>query len=95
MAYSCSVVDVSLILGPTHPPTFAVLVWQWFNDPDLSQLPRAAAGAFLMFVLCSVLIGLIWLTERLVLGRFRFLVNLWPQCFLGRKTLFFPPYRLH
>nr|WP_244875231.1 thiamine ABC transporter permease [Vibrio litoralis] len=89
MAYSCSVVDVSLILGPTHPPTFAVLVWQWFNDPDLSQLPRAAAGAFLMFVLCSVLIGLIWLTERLVLGRFRSWLTSGRNSSLAVKPYFF------
>lgn len=36
IAYSLSVVDIALIIGPTNPPTFAVLVWQWFNDPDLT-----------------------------------------------------------
>ncbi|MCG7497680.1 thiamine ABC transporter permease [Vibrio sp. Of7-15] len=59
MAYSMSVVDVALILGPTNPPTFAVLVWQWFNDPDLNFLPRAAAGAMILFLLCSLLLMLI------------------------------------
>ncbi|WP_211294019.1 ABC transporter permease [Vibrio gangliei] len=67
MAYSSSVVDVSLIIGPTHPPTFAVLVWQWFNEPDLSLLPRAAAGALCLFLLCSALIGLVYFIERLLL----------------------------
>ncbi|MGO1191526.1 ABC transporter permease [Vibrio casei] len=71
IAYSGSVVDVSLILGPTHPPTFSVLVWQWFNEPDLSQLPRAAAGAFVLFFLCSLLIALIWMLERTFLGFYR------------------------
>ncbi|MFV0574133.1 MAG: ABC transporter permease [Vibrio sp.] len=71
MAYSASVVDVSLILGPTHIPTFAVLIWQWFNEPDLELLPRAAAGAFLLFVLCSLLIGLVWLLERVFLSCYR------------------------
>ncbi|UPQ86970.1 ABC transporter permease [Vibrio sinaloensis] len=56
IAYSLSVVDVALIIGPTNPPTFAVLVWQWFNDPDLSLLPRAAAGAVVLFALASGLI---------------------------------------
>lgn len=65
MAYSASVVDVSLIIGPTHPPTFAVLVWQWFNEPDLSLLTRAAAGAMVLFILCSLLIGLVWFVEKL------------------------------
>ncbi len=56
IAYSLSVVDIALIIGPTNPPTFAVLVWQWFNDPDLSMLPRAAAGAVVLFTLASLLI---------------------------------------
>lgn len=58
IAYSLSVVDVALILGPTNPPTFAVLVWQWFNDPDLALLPRAAAGAVVLFALATLLIVL-------------------------------------
>ncbi|MFM2589600.1 ABC transporter permease [Vibrio sp. TBV020] len=64
MAYGASVVDLSLILGPTNPPTFAVLVWQWFNDPDLSLIPRAAAGAVLLFALASGLLLLIVAIEK-------------------------------
>ena len=89
MAYSCSVVDVSLILGPTHPPTFAVLVWQWFNEPDLSQLPRAAAGAFLLFVLCSLLIGFVWIIERLALIEFRAWLSSGRHNRLALKPYFF------
>ncbi len=63
IAYSLSVVDVALIIGPTNPPTFAVLVWQWFNDPDLSLLPRAAAGAVILFALASLLIAFARLVE--------------------------------
>lgn len=63
IAYSLSVVDVALIIGPTNPPTFAVLVWQWFSDPDLSLLPRAAAGAVILFVIASLLITLARLVE--------------------------------
>ena len=63
IAYSLSVVDVALIIGPTNPPTFAVLVWQWFSDPDLSLLPRAAAGAVILFVIASLLIALARLVE--------------------------------
>ncbi|MDR9830226.1 thiamine ABC transporter permease [Vibrio sp. FNV 38] len=56
MAYSVSVVDVALIIGPTNPPTLAVLVWQWFNDPDLYLLPRASAGAMVLFLVAGVMI---------------------------------------
>lgn len=63
MAYGLSVVDVALIIGPTNPPMFAVLVWQWFNDPDLSLFPRAAAGAVVLFMLSLLLIGSLRLVE--------------------------------
>ncbi|MBY7659896.1 thiamine ABC transporter permease [Vibrio atlanticus] len=72
LAYSLSVVDIALILGPTNPPTFAVLVWQWFNDPDLSLLPRAAAGAIVLFVLASLIIATARLIEWSLLKQFKF-----------------------
>ncbi|MEZ9338103.1 ABC transporter permease [Vibrio splendidus] len=71
LAYSVSVVDIALIIGPTNPPTFAVLVWQWFNDPDLNLLPRAAAGAIVLFGLASLIIALARLIEWAVLKYFR------------------------
>lgn len=71
LAYSLSVVDVALIIGPTNPPTFAVLVWQWFNDPDLSLLPRAAAGAVVLFTIASLLIGFARLVEWSVTKGFK------------------------
>lgn len=45
VAYASSTVDVALILGPTNPPTLAVAVLRWFNDPDLSLRFIASAGA--------------------------------------------------
>ncbi|MCY9824880.1 ABC transporter permease [Vibrio chagasii] len=71
LAYSVSVVDIALIIGPTNPPTFAVLVWQWFNDPDLNLLPRAAAGAIVLFGLASLIIALARFIEWSVLKFFR------------------------
>ncbi|PMH46694.1 thiamine ABC transporter permease [Vibrio sp. 10N.286.49.B3] len=72
IAYGVSVVDLSLIVGPTNPPSFAVLVWQWFNEPNLSLLPRAAAGAIILLGLASLLlltIVLIELAIKYYLGR--------------------------
>ncbi|MFW8630207.1 ABC transporter permease [Vibrio natriegens] len=71
IAYSLSVVDIALIIGPTNPPTFAVLVWQWFNDPDLALWPRAASGAVILFVIATGLIGLTRFVEWLVTKGFR------------------------
>jgi putative thiamine transport system permease protein len=71
IAYSVSVVDVSLILGPTTPPTFAVLIWQWFSDPDLQQIPRAAAGAVTLLCLAGLMLLCVLAIETLLLRTFR------------------------
>ncbi len=47
LAFSMSVVDVALILGPSTPSTLAVQTVRWMNDPDLSMRFQAAAGAVL------------------------------------------------
>ncbi|NKC33428.1 ABC transporter permease [Falsiroseomonas selenitidurans] len=71
LAFSLSVVDVALILGPGTPPTLAVLVLRWFGDRDLALWFPAAAGAVLLLGLVLGAI-LAWrLGERAVaaLGR--------------------------
>jgi len=62
-AYGLSVVDVSLILGPTRPPTFSILVWQWFNEPELTLLPRAAVGAIVLLAIALLSLGIIRVAE--------------------------------
>ncbi|USD63957.1 thiamine ABC transporter permease [Vibrio sp. SCSIO 43136] len=66
IAYAVSVVDMAIVLGPTNPPTFAVLVWQWFNEPDLTLFPRASAGAVVLFAIATSLIALVILNEMLI-----------------------------
>lgn len=47
LAFSMSVVDVALILGPTTPSTLSVQIVRWMSDPDLTQRLTAAAAACL------------------------------------------------
>ncbi len=47
IAFASATVEVSMILGPTLPPTLSVAVLQWFSDPDLAWRFQAAAGALL------------------------------------------------
>ncbi|SQC94188.1 Inner membrane ABC transporter permease protein ynjC [Cedecea neteri] len=57
-AYSLSVVDAALILGPANPPTFAVLAWQWLTDSDISrQNMGLAASCLLLMMLGAFVIG--------------------------------------
>ncbi|PSV48075.1 ABC transporter permease [Photobacterium sp. GB-36] len=71
VAYGVSVVDVAQIIGPTNPPTFAVLVWQWFIDPNLQLMPRAAAGAIMLFVIGTILLGITVAIEWLLTQHFK------------------------
>lgn len=58
LAFSLSVVDMALVLGPGTPPTLAVLILRWFNDPDLSLRFQAAAAACVQVALVAAAIGL-------------------------------------
>jgi putative thiamine transport system permease protein len=58
LAYALSVVDMAIVLGPTTPPTLAVMVLRWFNDPDLAMRFQAAAGACLQLAIVVAAIGL-------------------------------------
>ncbi|WP_235830186.1 ABC transporter permease [Algihabitans albus] len=71
LAFSLSVIDMALILGPTAPPTLAVLVFRWFNDPDLALRFVGAAGATLQLLVVVTGIALWRLAEICVarLGR--------------------------
>jgi putative thiamine transport system permease protein len=66
LSYAASVVDVAIILGPTKPPTLAVQVLRWTNDPDSQLRLRASAGALAELGVATAAI-LLWLIgERLV-----------------------------
>jgi putative thiamine transport system permease protein len=71
LSFSLSVVDVALILGPSNPPTLAVLAVRWFADPDTSRYFEGAAAAVLLFALVGVAIALWSGMERVLaqLGR--------------------------
>lgn len=71
LAYSLSVVDMAVILGPSNPPTLAVLLTRLVADPDLGQWLPASAGAVVQLLLVVGAFGLVWLVERAVraLGR--------------------------
>jgi putative thiamine transport system permease protein len=53
LAYGLTVVDLALIVGPTSPPTLAVIAWQSLQDADA---PRNAEGAAMALLLAAVLL---------------------------------------
>lgn len=64
LAYALSVVDMALILGPSTPPTLAVLLTRLFANPDLALLLPASAGGVMQLALVAAACGLLVLAER-------------------------------
>ncbi|MHA6346027.1 ABC transporter permease [Roseivivax sp. CAU 1761] len=58
LAYSMSVVDVALILGPATPPPLSVQIVRWMGDPDLAMRLAAGAAALLQLALVALALGL-------------------------------------
>lgn len=72
-AYSLSVVDVAMILGPANPPTLAVLAWQWLNDADPQRVAMGMLTSLLLVVILGIFIALgcgLWMMLRHTLGQF-------------------------
>lgn len=66
-AYGLSVVDMALVLGPTTPPTLAVLTWQWLSDPSLERVAQGTIGALLLIGIllsCVAIARLGWASLR-------------------------------
>lgn len=55
VAWSLSVVDVAIILGPGNPPTLAVISWQWLTQGDADQQTKGALAGMLCVVLLAIL----------------------------------------
>ena len=68
LAFSMTVIDVSLILGPTTPPTLAVQILRWMNDPDLGlRFLASAAAVWQLGLVVAALV--VWRTGELMVAR--------------------------
>lgn len=65
LAYSLSVVDMALILGPSNPPTLSVMLLRLFSAPDITQILPASAGALLQAILVALALAGLLMLERL------------------------------
>ncbi|MBX3610789.1 MAG: ABC transporter permease subunit [Hydrogenophaga sp.] len=65
LAYSLTVVDMALVIGPASPPTLAVLAWQWLGDVDAATYARGAAAGVLLLGVVGACSAAWWLTWRL------------------------------
>lgn len=65
LAYGLSVVDMAIILGPSTPPTLAVLAFQWLSEPDLALQAQGSLTAFLLIVSLLSIITVTWLAWKI------------------------------
>ena len=66
LAFSLSVVDMAIILGPSNPPTLSVLGTRLFFAPDTHQILPASAIALLQTMLVLALLATCLLVERMI-----------------------------
>lgn len=60
LSYSLTVVDVALVIGPSAPPTLAVLAWQWLQDGRPLSNTQGAAAAWTLASLVALVGALGW-----------------------------------
>lgn len=66
-AWTLSVIDVAIIIGPGNPPTLAVLAWQWLNAGEADDQAKGALACLLLLALLLVLAvvtTILWRTSR-------------------------------
>ena len=68
LAFSLSVVDVALIVGPGNPPPLAVLAVRWFADADIRYYFPASAAACLQLLLVVAAIAFWRVAERIAVA---------------------------
>ena len=64
LAYSLTVVDMALVIGPASPPTLAVLAWQWLLDADAQVNARGAVAGWLLALAVAFMALPLWQLPR-------------------------------
>lgn len=93
-AWTLSVVDVALVLGPGNPPTLAVLAWQWLSQGDDTQQAKGALACLLLLALLAVITLLalaLWRGWRRRVPDFRGVRHPRPLALPGRFFALFLP----
>lgn len=64
LAYGLTTVDMAWVLGPTTPPTLAVLAWQWLLDPDAGRQAQGGAAVCLLSFSWAALVLCAWAAAK-------------------------------
>ena len=71
LAYSLTVVDMALVIGPSTPPTLAVLAWQWLQDADPAVNAKGAVAAWPLAAVFAAVAAALWAVLQAPAGRRR------------------------
>lgn len=69
LAYSLTVVDMALVIGPLAPPTLAVLTTQWLLDADPAVNAMGATAAWSLAILVGAAALALWPLPRVLRWR--------------------------
>lgn len=59
LVFGITNVELAIPLGPGLPPTYAVVLWRWFTDPDPMIQSQAYAGSVLLLLIVVLCMGLV------------------------------------
>jgi putative thiamine transport system permease protein len=82
LAYGLTVVDVALVIGPTSPPTLAVVTWVWLQDVDPAQNAQGTVAAWALALTLLALAALCWHVPKWALWR-----KQWTSGIRGKPSL--------
>ena len=71
LAYSMTVVDVALVIGPGSPPTLGMLAWNWLQDANAATNVQGAAAAWLLALALAGSTGVLWAGTQAPMWRSR------------------------
>jgi putative thiamine transport system permease protein len=67
--YAATVVDMTLIIGPTQPPTLAEVIWSDLNSAQVASNARGGAGAVFLTGAVAAVALLNWSVAKLLSSR--------------------------
>lgn len=77
--YGATVTDLSLIIGPTHPPTAAVLIWTDLNDADPAMAGRGHAATLALTLVLALAVLIAFMLFRVVARAMRSFLTVGPS----------------
>ena len=71
--YAVTVVDMALVIGPTQPPTLAIIVWTDINDAEVLNNARGGVGAIFLSLAIALAALFVWSIGKMLAARRKWL----------------------